>query len=148
MTEVSFYHLQRQPLERVLPQLLEKCLERGWRCVVQAASCERIEALDQHLWTYDEASFLPHGTDREPDAALQPVLLTSSDANPNGAAVRFLIDGVGLERIESYLRLVHLFDGADPEQVERSREHWRAAVRGGHEVVYWQQDADGRWQRK
>lgn len=148
MTEVSFYHLQRQPLERVLPQLLEKCLERGWRCVVQASSRERVEALDQHLWTYDDASFLPHGTDREPDAALQPVLLTNTDANPNGAAVRFLIEGAGLEGIESYVRLVHLFDGADPDQVERAREHWRQAARGGHEVAYWQQDESGRWQRK
>ena len=52
MTEILFYHLQRQPLERVLPALLEKSLERGWRVVVQAASEERIEALDAHLWTY------------------------------------------------------------------------------------------------
>ena len=35
MTEVLFYHLQSQPLERVLPELLEKCLERKWRAVVQ-----------------------------------------------------------------------------------------------------------------
>lgn len=148
MTEVSFYHLQRQPLERVLPQLLEKCLERGWRCVVQASSRERVEALDQHLWTYDDASFLPHGTDGDPDAALQPVLLTGADINPNGAAVRFLIDGAGAQAADSYVRLVHLFDGADPEQVERAREHWRAAVRAGHQVAYWQQDTDGRWHRK
>jgi len=40
-----FYHLERQPLERVLPVLLEKSLERSWRCVVQAASRERVEAL-------------------------------------------------------------------------------------------------------
>ena len=57
MTEILFYHLQRQPLERVLPTLLEKSLERGWRVVVQAASEERIEALDAHLWTFRDDSF-------------------------------------------------------------------------------------------
>ncbi|MEA2951567.1 MAG: polymerase subunit chi, partial [Alphaproteobacteria bacterium] len=31
MTEMLFYHLQRQPLDKVLPTLLEKSLERGWR---------------------------------------------------------------------------------------------------------------------
>lgn len=147
MTEVFFYHLQRQPLERVLPQLLEKCLERGWRCVVQASSQERIEALDQHLWTYDDASFLPHGTDREPDATDQPVLLTTSEANPNVAAVRFLIDEAPLTDAASYTRIIHIFDGADPDQVERARENWRAASRDGHAVAYWQQDQDGRWRR-
>src|SRR6516225_1397864 len=38
MTEIVFYQLQRQPLERVLPTLIEKSLERGWRVIVQAAS--------------------------------------------------------------------------------------------------------------
>src|SRR6266404_6464604 len=75
-TEILFYHLQRQPIERILPALLEKSLERGWRVVVQAASEERVEALDAHLWTYRDDSFLPHGTWREPQAQEQPILLT------------------------------------------------------------------------
>ncbi len=62
MTEIRFYHLLDQRLERVLPQLLEMSLARGWRVVVQATSEERIEALDAHLWTYRDDSFLPHGT--------------------------------------------------------------------------------------
>src|SRR5215210_7567308 len=93
MTEVLFYHLQRQPLEAVLPTLIEKSMERGWRIAVQAASEERLAALDDHLWTYSDESFLPHGTDREPDAADQPVLLTLSEANANGASIRFLVEG-------------------------------------------------------
>ena len=93
MTEVLFYHLQRQPLEKVLPTLLERSLERGWRVVVQAASDERIDALDAQLWTYRDDAFLPHGTTREAEAAMQPVLLTTSDGNANRANVRFLIVG-------------------------------------------------------
>ncbi|HYW60635.1 MAG TPA: DNA polymerase III subunit chi, partial [Xanthobacteraceae bacterium] len=93
MTEMLFYHLQGQPLERVLPTLLERSLERGWRVVVQSSSEERVEALDAQLWTFRDDSFLPHGTYRESSAADQPILITVGDDNPNGAAVRFLIDG-------------------------------------------------------
>jgi len=105
MTEILFYHLQHQPLERVLPTLLEKSLERGWRVVVQTASEERAEALDAHLWTFRDDSFLPHGTWREGDAREQPILLTLHDDNPNGARVRFLIDGAPLpaERLCGHL---------------------------------------------
>src|SRR5262249_46313174 len=85
MTEVLFYHLQRQPLERVLPSLLERSYERGWRVVVQASSDERVDALDAHLWTYRDDNFLPHGTARESDVAEQPILLTTADHNPNRA---------------------------------------------------------------
>src|ERR1700745_2210548 len=96
MTEILSYQLQRQPLERVLPTLLEKSLERGWRVIVQTASEERVEALDAHLWTFRDDSFLPHGTWREREASEQPVLLTVHDDNPNRASVRFLIDGAPL----------------------------------------------------
>src|SRR5262249_30863982 len=92
MTEVLFYHLRRQPLERVLRMLLEKSLERGWRVVVQSSSEERLEALDAHLWTFSDDSFLPHGTWREAEMREQPILFTVNDDNPNGATVRFLID--------------------------------------------------------
>ena len=148
MTEVFFYHLQRQPVDKVLPQLLEKCLERGWRCVVQAGSPERVDALDQMLWTYDDASFLPHGTDRDADAARQPVILTDGPANPNAATVRFLIGESPLGSADGYVRLIHLFDGADPDQVEHARGAWRAARQAGHSVAYWQQDEGGRWVQK
>jgi DNA polymerase-3 subunit chi len=148
MTEVLFYHLQRQPLERVLPQLLEKCLERGWRCVVQAASDERVDALDQLLWTYSDASFLAHGTEREAEAPETPIVLTTSAANPNGAAVRFFVDGASAEDLAPYARAIHLFDGNDPDAVEAARDQWKEAEGAGFEVTYWQQDADGRWQKK
>jgi DNA polymerase III subunit chi len=149
VTEVLFYHLHRQPLERVLPALLEKSLERGWRVVVQASSDERVAALDAHLWTYREDAFLPHGTYKESAAAEQPILLTVNDDNPNRAVVRFLVDGAPVPAdAQAYERLVLLFDGDDPEAVEAARERWTAAKAQGFAVTYWQPDQDGRWQRK
>jgi DNA polymerase-3 subunit chi len=149
MTEIFFYHLQRQPLERVLPTLIERSLERGWRVVVQAASEERVEALDAHLWTFRDDSFLPHGTAREPLTAEQPVLLTVEDHNPIGAEVRFLLDGAPVPADASaYRRIVLIFDGENPDAVAVARERWSAAKAQGFEVAYWQPDADGRWQRK
>jgi DNA polymerase-3 subunit chi len=148
MTEMLFYHLQHQPLERVLPTLLEKSLERGWRVVVQAASEERVEALDAHLWTFRDDSFLPHGTWREAEALAQPVLLTVNADNPNGAAVRFLIDGATVpEDAEAYQRIVLIFDGEDPDAVAAARDRWREAKAKVFDVTYWQTDDAGRWQR-
>ncbi|GGF87238.1 DNA polymerase III subunit chi [Azorhizobium oxalatiphilum] len=148
MTEVLFYHLERKPLEDALPALLEKSLERGWRCVVHVGSTERRDALDSHLWTYNDAGFLPHGTDAQPRPERQPVLLTVTDANPNGANVRFLVDGTSVADAASYTRLVHMFDGRDDAAVSAARERWREAKAAGHELTYWQQDENGRWVRK
>ena len=148
MTELLFYHLHRQPIEKVLPALLEKSLERGWRVVVQAASDERIEALDAHLWTYREDGFLPHGTAKETEAAAQPVLLTTGDDNPNGANVRFLLDGAAVPSdAASYARIVLLFDGEDEDAVAAARARWSQAKSQGFEVTYWQPDEQGKWKK-
>jgi DNA polymerase III subunit chi len=149
MTEVLFYHLKGQTLEQVLPPLLQKSLERGWRVVVQASSDERVDGLDAHLWTWRDDTFLPHGTWRDGGAAEHPILLTVNDANPNGAGVRFLVESAGMPGdASSYHRLVLLFDGEDPEAVETARTRWGEAKAAGFDVTYWQADESGRWQRR
>jgi DNA polymerase-3 subunit chi len=148
MTEVLFYHLEHQTLERVLPALVERTLGRGWRAVVQAGSDERVEALDTLLWTYAEDSFLPHGTRKDGNPARQPVYLTADDVNPNGATVRFLVDGAEIGEMGGYERVVCLFDGHDAAAVARAREQWKAVKGAGCEATYWQQSSEGRWEKK
>lgn len=149
MTDLLFYHLERRPLEAVLPQLLEKSLERGWRVAVQTASEERVEALDAHLWTYRDDGFLPHGTFREGSAAEQPILLTIHDDNPNRAVVRFLLDRAPFPvDAKAYDRIVVLFDGADEEAVAEARDLWSSARAQGFVITYWQCDERGRWQQR
>jgi DNA polymerase-3 subunit chi len=149
VTEILFYHLQRQPVEKVLPALLEKSIERGWRVVVQVSSEERVDALDAHLWTYRDDGFLPHGTARDNEAPAQPVVLTTGDHNPNAANVRFLIDGAAMPaEPETYQRIVLMFDGEDPDALAAAREHWTAAKAANFEATYWQADERGRWVKK
>lgn len=149
MTEILFYQLKGQTLEQVLPGLLQRSLDRGWRVVVQASSPERVEALDAHLWTWRDDAFLPHGTWRDSEAAEHPVLLTLNADNPNGAIVRFLIEGAAMpENSSAYQRIVLLFDGEDAEALDAARARWREAKSAGFEVTYWQTDERGGWRRQ
>ena len=149
MTEMLFYHLKGQTLEQVLPALLQKSLERGWRVVVQASSDERVDAIDAHLWTWRDDAFLPHGTSRGAEAAEQPIVLTANADNPNGATVRFLVDDANVAAdATGYERIVLLFDGEDPEAVEMARMRWSEAKAAGADVTYWRADENGRWQRQ
>ena len=147
-TEVLFYHLERTPLERVLPELLEKTLERGWRAVVQSGSQERLDSLDTSLWTYREDSFLPHGVAGDNYPEHQPVYLTTGFDTPNEATVRFLVDGAETDDLAPFDRVVYLFDGRDDEAVAKARAQWTGAKDTGHEVTYWQQSEQGKWERK
>ena len=148
MTEVLFYHLTESRLEDALPSLLEKSLERGWRVLVQTGSEERRDALDQHLWTYRDESFLPHGTDVAQQPEKQPVLICASEGNANAAQVRFLVDGARPADLEPYERAVFMFDGHDQQQVDEARAQWKTLKDSGHELTYWQQTQDRRWEKK
>ena len=146
MTEILFYHLETQPLERVLPVLVEKSLERGWKVLVETGSEERAEAIDSLLWTFRDDSFVPHARTGGGDDALQPVLITTRPDNPNSAHVRFFVDRAVPQSGEGYQRIVFMFSGHDPEAVTEARAAWRT-LRDGNEVTYWQQEA-GRWVKK
>jgi DNA polymerase-3 subunit chi len=147
MTEVLFYHLRNRPLDKVLPGLLERSLARGWRCAVEAGE-ERIRALDDLLWTYADDSFLPHGVEAD-DGAHQPVVLVTHPGNPNGAVVRFLLEGAPFPAdLAGYERVVVLFDGQDEDAVATARERWREAKGGGHAATYWIEDEAGRWVKR
>lgn len=148
MTEVLFYHLESSPLERVLPKLLEKTLERGWRAIVQASSAERVEALDAGLWTYSEEAFLPHGSDQQKNPQDQPVLLTIGTDNQNDAHIRFLVDGAEIEDVSGYERAIYMFDGLDSVALTKAREQWKAYKQTDHELTYWAQSSTGAWEKK
>ena len=147
MAEFGFYHLLATPLERALPRLLELGLKAGFRIVVLAGSPERVEHLDAVLWSYDDASFLPHGSRRDGRAERQPVWLSDSDENPNRADMLVLTDGAVSARLSEYRRCLDLFDGNDETALAAARERWRRAKEAGHALTYWQQTASG-WAKK
>jgi len=148
MTEVGFYHLTRTPLERALPKLLEKVVAGGMRAVVVAGSAERVEALNAALWTYEQLSFLPHGSAKDGQAEDQPIWLTTENENPNGATVLVLADGVASAQLGRFARCLDMFDGRDAEAVTAARERWKAAKAAGHALAYWQQNEAGGWEKR
>lgn len=147
MSEVLFYHLEAQPLERALPALIEKTVERGWRAVIETSSAERAGAIDSMLWTYRDDSFLPHAMAGADTDAEQPVLIATNTDNGNGATVRFFVDRAVPRPNEGYERIVYLFSGHDPDAVAEARIAWKA-MQEGNTLTYWQQNGDGRWVKK
>ena len=152
MSEVLFYHLERQTLEQALPLLLEATLKRGWKAVVQAGSPERVEALDAHLWTYKNEAFLPHAAKGDArfaeHAASQLIWLTDTHDTPNGANVLFLVDGAERDDLEHFERTVFMFDGRDEDSLAQARKSWAALKAGPHALTYWQQSPEGKWEQK
>jgi DNA polymerase-3 subunit chi len=146
--EILFYHLELARLKDVLPMLLDKSLQRGWRVAIEAADRRQVEELDDYLWTFSEESFLPHGAAEDGFAERQPVYLTDSADNPNAAAIRFYVGGAEPGEVEGYARIVYLFDGTNDERVAAARRQWKRLSGEGRNVTYWRQNERGGWEKK
>jgi len=149
MGEFRFYHLERSRLDQALPEILEEALGNAMRAIVQAPSSERVEALNEQLWTYRDESFLPHGAARDGEAEAQPVYLTDGVENPNGAKLRVLLSGVDAAPFaaEDYERVILLFDGRDEEAKAEARRQWSAVKSAGAALSYWREGEDGGWRK-
>ena len=152
MPEFGFYHLTRSPLEQALPRLLEKMLATGKRSLLRLGQKERLEYIDRALWTYRPDSWLPHGTDDEPYAEFQPILLSTKSAardtpNPNAAAYLMLIDGADATDADEFERVLEIFDGNNQTAVQAARQRWVWARSKDFDCVYWQQNERGGWRK-
>lgn len=142
-----FYHLEASTLEGVLPGLLEKTLEKGWRALMKLPEGKLAE-LDSFLWTFRDDAFLPHGRDDEPQAELQPVLLSATTETAKGFDAVFLLDGADIADMDGVSRAMIMINGRSQEDIARERERWKTLKTAGVDLAYYQQDDRGRWEKK
>ena len=145
--EIWFYHLERSTLDQVLPGLLEKTRERGWKALVRASDERLLDDIDERLWTYRDDSFLAHGRATGPDAARQPILLSTEAENPNGAQALFILDQSELGDTKGFDRCFIIFDGRDEAAVSAARVRWKTLKNAGANLAYWKQSPEGRWEK-
>jgi DNA polymerase-3 subunit chi len=148
VTEVRFHHLERRRVDQALPRLLERALEEGQRVLVRASSDEMVAALNERLWTYDDASFLPHGAAGDGDPMTQPVFLTTELENPNAATMLVRLSGAETgDADDAFDLVVILFDGRNAAALALARGEWRRLKDQGRTISYWRESDEGGWER-
>ena len=148
MGSVLFYHLTRSGPRALLPMLIGKSLQAGWPVEVRGRDRARQVALDEALWLGE--GFVPHGLAGGAHDARQPVLLTiEGQAAENQPRCLMVLDGAEITGTEcdALDRACILFDGNDPEALDRARTQWRAMKAHGVAAEYWSEES-GRWERK
>ncbi len=150
MSEIRFYHLERQSLDQILPIILGKALQNGHRILVKAPHANEVERLNTHLWTYNENAFLPHGSakDKIDNLQDQPIFLTDQDENANKADVLILTNGCESPHLNDYTLICDMIDGRDEQAVSAARTRWKTYKDAEHDVTYWQQTPQGSWEKK
>lgn len=150
--DLRLYQLRTQPLEQMLPRLLEKLYSAGDGALVLVNSAERAAVLDRQLWTFSTASFLPHALIDDPMAMEAPIWLATqlpTDlSSPKAATLLVLADGQELSqqldavRAAGYDRVVEILDYEQLENLESKISNYKAI--GLNPKVFLQQ-SNGTW---
>lgn len=148
MTEIRFYHLQKETLEDALPKILVKAHSAGHKAVVRLRDSQEVERINKHLWTFRQRSFLPHGSKADGHAEDQPIWLTDGTDRPNDADVLVLTQSSAVDQVEDYKLCCDLFDGNDENAVKDARQRWKNFKEKDFKLTYWQQDDSGKWEEK
>jgi DNA polymerase-3 subunit chi len=148
VTAVQFYHLTATPLERALPKLVEKIYGAGHRVLLVDSVAERLDILNQVLWTYSTLTFLPHSSTKEPQPEEQPILLSPTITNTNHAEILLVTDGTAVTRENNFSRVLDIFDGNDKEALDKARNRWKTYKDSGYTMTYFRQTEQGNWEEK
>ncbi|MDD9901164.1 MAG: DNA polymerase III subunit chi [Alphaproteobacteria bacterium] len=152
MTEIRFYHMQTKTLEDTLPEIVEKALGRDYRAIIKTTTADQATTLDELLWTYDSkqggGSFIPHGAAPSDNAGDCPVWLTAENDNPNNANLLILTHGATAEDVSGFALCCEMLDGRNDDAIAAGRERWKRYKDAGHDVSYFQQTPEGRWEKK
>jgi DNA polymerase-3 subunit chi len=145
MTTIQFYHLLSTSRARAVPKLMEKMLASGQRAVLLMGSDTELKTMSDALWANVPASFLPHGSARDGHAAEQPIYLSLTDENPNGAQILCVLDGSLPQSTASYSKLLDVFDGNNEAETAAARTRWAHYKAAGYALQYIKQQPGGGW---
>jgi DNA polymerase III subunit chi len=138
MSQTIIYFVETKTEEQllVLCQWVDHFYEQGKRVQIAASSSVAAQHLDHLLWTFAQASFIPHRIRSSPESGggIERVIITIGEAPVNGATVLVSDGPVGLKLMQRYDYAVHFILLDDPERRQNSRSLWQAAREEGMQV--------------
>ncbi len=146
---IDFYHLEKIPLEKALPVILQKAYETGLKILIKTDLAEQADELNALLWTYQPDSFLPHGCEKDGFADKQPIFITHKDNfNPNNATLCVCIHDIPVPLDGNFERILYFFNGLNQTSLDKARSEWRKVSDAKIDRFYWKQNEDGKWENK
>lgn len=141
--EIRFYHLLRQNVEQALPGLVDKAMQTGKKILIKTPDQATTDRLDECLWSYDPASFLPHEVADSSQSSLCPVVISDKDQAVGEIEILILVGGARCDQLEEFDLCCQIFDGRDDASVKQARQDWKLFKDQEFDLTYWQQTEKG-----
>ncbi len=133
MPKLFFVKQERPEKARLLCQLTEHFFSRNaQRILIYLQEPEQAIALDRFLWTWDKASFLPHGYDSGAvDCHSEAIVITSREDNTNNADILIMGNPCSTDFIQHFNEVIDLAEVYEDTLASQSRDRFRSYRESG-----------------
>ena len=147
MPEILFYKTLPLEVEKTFYSLVEKSIEKGLISVAIFNHKEKLDLINDFLWTNKQDSFLPHV--KRSDEILTdfsiPLYLTTEEENPYHAKILFCIDGYIPKNIDSWERLIFIADPNDNVLLEKYKKFYETIKKDFKKIIFYKKTENGKW---
>lgn len=131
--KVVFYDLDLSQRLELVAKLASAAWERR-RTMLIRCRADEVAAIDEHLWTFQEASFLPHEVVR-PNQPLKDsdarLLISAHDLKPAKPDLLLELTPCAFEFSQQFATVIHVIDATTPQTLNDSRARYKAWVQSG-----------------
>ena len=145
MTEIFFYKLKNTSIDLFLISLIEKSISKNWNSLVLLDNTERMEEINDLLWTFNDTSFIPHGSQSDLSPDKQNVYLTCNEENLNNSNIIFSIDGIIINEPGNWNRCIYIFNEQNLKVTDELESYKREIKDFGYTLKSFEQDNNGKW---
>jgi len=136
MTRIEFVKLERPEKARHLCELAEEFFLQGRRVLVMVQDDNQGVTLDQFMWTWKKAAFLPHVYDNGTQECFdEPVVISIREENPNGAEVLIAGRPCSVDFLRHFRLVIDFAEVYDEVLRETARERFKAFREAGFAPV-------------
>jgi DNA polymerase-3 subunit chi len=135
MTCIHFIETRAEEQRNILCLWTELLYENGKRVQISVDSSMAAQHTDQLLWTFSQASFVPHRVaSRDSSSFVEPVVITVGDLYLRGFDILLCEGAKHLDFMKLYRQAVHFVITNDEEKKQESRLLWQKAKDEGFQL--------------
>ena len=134
MTRVGFYVVQAADLGQrlqVAARLADKAFQQGHRIFINAADEAQARTLDELLWSFRPASFLPHGLQGQEHSDTIAIGWGQEPLDHNDLLINLQLD---IPPFFSRFQRVAEVVTQDPDSLQALRESWKFYKERGYQL--------------
>ena len=104
-----------------------------------------MEEINDLMWTFNDTSFIPHGSQNDLNPDKQKVYLTCNEENLNNANIIFSIDGIIVKKPDNWNRCIYIFNEQNLKVTDELELYKREIKDLNYVLKSFEQDNNGKW---